>query len=648
MELPRRDCGDELLKAGEMARVLSSLRRLSAKHDISSVIAFAFDHRTRILPFMCADLRMAPAGVRAIGSALVEAGLHRTRIVLQQWNKNFRPSEMQLDGEYPDIFMVSSMLLHWAEAHKLIEDAFRIDPSQRPLIIAGGPKVLYEPWDVFSSDPKDPAGADIAITGEEYVLLSLLEVLLSMRASNESMRSVFVRARDSGALECIPGLVYAKTSSGGIAEELIDTGIQRLLGDLDELPNSVHGYRLLEAPSKESKLASKALPENRVRKYCPLSSIVLTFGCKFRCPYCPIPAYNQRQHRTKSGERIADEMEQIANTFGIRYFFGTDDNFFNDKKRALDIAETLARRVSSGIRPLCKIRWGTEATIHDTMNMKEHLPVHRRSGLMALWLGVEDITASLVSKGQNKDKTFEAFRLLRSNGIFPIPMLMHHDSQPLYSFKNNYGLLNQLKLLRKAGAIYMQVLMLVPSPGSRSYDEMYTSGIAFEKVRGTQVQPHMTDGIHVIASKHPRPWIKQLNLFAGYAYFFNPLRFLIALVLPKTKIPLADAETTPDHEIQKLSCSKRIRRCLGRKVRVHIAEAVVQAFAMWGLYHTYRRTLGWGLRLFRGKIDQAQQAPTSNIPMRSADGGSASHAIPGTPGSTPTPTASSTAPMPTN
>jgi radical SAM superfamily enzyme YgiQ (UPF0313 family) len=647
MELPRRDCGDELLEAGEMARVLSSLRRLSAKHDISSVIACAFDHRTRILPFVGADLRMPPAGVRAIGSAMVEAGLHRTRIVLQQWNKNFRPSEMQLDGKSPDIFMVSSMLLHWAEARKLIEDAFRIDPSQRPLIIVGGTKVHYEPWDVFSSGPKGPAGADIAVTGEEYVLLSLLEVLLSMRARNESMRSVFVRARDSDALECIPGLVYAKTSSGGIVEELVDTGIQRLLGDLDELPNPVHGYRLLEAPSKESKLASRALAEDRVGAYCTLSSIVLTFGCKFRCPYCPIPAYNQRQHRTKSGERVADEMEQIANTFGIRYFFGTDDNFFNDERRALDITETLARR-ASGTRPLCKIRWGTQATVHDTINMKEHLPVHRRSGLMALWLGVEDITASLVSKGQNKDRTFEAFRLLRANGIFPIPMLMHHDSQPLYSFKNNYGLLNQLKLLRKAGAIYMQVLMLVPAQGSRSHDEMYTSGIAFEKVRGTQVQPHMIDGIYVIASKHPRPWIKQLNIFAGYAYFFNPLRFLVALVLPKTKIPLADAETTPDHEMRKLSCSKRIRRLIGRKVGVHVAEAVVQAFAMWGLYRTYRRALGWGLKLFRGKIDRAQQIPASNIPMRSADGGFASHATPGTPGATLTPTAPSTAPMPSS
>ena len=50
-----------------------------------------FDHRTRMLPFIYADTHMAPAGVRAIGSAMVDSGFDKTRIVLQQWNRNFRP-----------------------------------------------------------------------------------------------------------------------------------------------------------------------------------------------------------------------------------------------------------------------------------------------------------------------------------------------------------------------------------------------------------------------------------------------------------------------------------------------------------------------------------------------------------------------------
>src|SRR5205814_1817496 len=81
---------------------------------------------------------------------------------------------------------------------------------RRPLVIAGGPHAVYQPYELFSANPDDPVSADVAVTGEEFVLLSLLEVLLSVRSGAESMRSAFFRARDSGALEDIPGLVYGR------------------------------------------------------------------------------------------------------------------------------------------------------------------------------------------------------------------------------------------------------------------------------------------------------------------------------------------------------------------------------------------------------------------------------------------------------
>lgn len=630
MELPRRADGDILLASGEMTDIRSRLRAISSQHDLATVVACAFDHRTRILPFIYADMKMVPAGVRAIGSAMLDSGFDKTRIVLQQWNRNFRPQQMRLDGRVPDIFMVSSMRLHSTRCDEMIQDVNRMDADIRPLIIAGGPRIIYSPWDVFSADPDHPWGVDVAVTGEEYVLLSLLEVLLSLRGTNESMRSTFLRARDSGALDEIPGLVYSRsTARNGAPEELVDTGVQRLLGDLDELPHAALGYRLLEPPSTKTTLERHALAEKRVRAHSFISSIVLTVGCKFRCSYCPIPAYNQRQYRVKSGERIADEMGQIAESYGIINFFGTDDNFFNNTERTLEIAETLARKTSTGQRPYSRIQYGTEATVHDTIRLKEHLPVIRQSGLRALWMGVEDMTTSLIKKGQSEDKTLEAFRLLRDNGILPVPMLMHHDSQPLVSWKSNYGLLNQLRTLRKAGALFTQIFMLMPATGSKWFADTYTSGRAFDAVDGKQLEPHIEDGNYVVASEHPRPWLKQLNLLAGYTYFFNPLRVLIALFFSKSAIPLY-ADPRPVGEVQQYSRWEKIRRWCIRKPRAHIMDAALQLLGMMGLIQTYRRTFGWLWRLFRGKIQRAERAPISRIPMRGADGGPASHALPGT------------------
>ena len=593
MELPRRPRGDELLKRGELLSLRRRLRGIAPQHDLATVIACAFDHRTRMLPFIYADTRMAPAGVRAIGSAMVDSGFAKTRIVLQQWNKRFRPSAMRLDGRVPDLFMVSSMGLHSGQCMDLIRDARRIDPVHRPLIIAGGPHAVYQPYQLFSCNPADPASADVVVTGEEYVLLSLLEVLLDLRGQGESMRSAFIRARDCGSLDAIPGLVYARGDRDGVAEELVDTGIQRLVGDLDELPDPVLGYRLLEAPSGSSMLASTALPPERVRKLTPISSLVLTFGCKFACPYCPIPAYNQRQHRVKSGERIAEEMGRLNQEYGLRYFFGADDNFFNNKARTLDIVETLARAEVGGVPLRRKARWHTEVTVHDTLRMKDHLPLIHDSGCRALWLGVEDMTATLVNKGQSVDKTTEAFGRLREAGICPMPMMMHHDSQPLYSRGANYGLLNQIKLLRKAGAVSLQVLMITPSAGTKLYEQTFASGQVFDRVGGRQVLPHMYDGNYVVASTHPQPWRKQLNLLTGYLYFYNPIRLAVILLRRKTKV---------SHK-----------------------AAGMQVVGMLGVIQTARRTAGWAVRLMFGKIERLTRPPVSPIPVRSLDGEAPSH-----------------------
>src|SRR3984885_5637499 len=143
MELPRRSRGDELLKTGELLALRARLRSVAAKHDLATVICCAFDHRTRMLPFVFADTRMAPAGVRGIGSAMVDSGFSKTRIVLQQWNRNFSPSRMRLDGQIPDLFLISSMGLHSEQCMELIRDCRRIDPAHRPLIIAGGPQAVY-------------------------------------------------------------------------------------------------------------------------------------------------------------------------------------------------------------------------------------------------------------------------------------------------------------------------------------------------------------------------------------------------------------------------------------------------------------------------------------------------------------------------
>jgi radical SAM superfamily enzyme YgiQ (UPF0313 family) len=240
-----------------------------------------------------------------------------------------------------------------------------------------------------------------------------------------------------------------------------------------------------------------------------------------------------------------------------------------------------------------KVRWGTEVTVHDTLQMKDELSQVHKAGCRALWLGVEDMTAKLVNKGQTVNKTIEAFNRLRDAGICPMPMMMHHDSQPLYSPGTNYGLLNQIKILQKAGAASIQVLMLNPSPGTKLYEGTFTSGQVIDRAGNRRVETHMLDGNHVVASLHRRPGIKQLNMLLAYLYFYNPFR-LLGLIFSK-------------------------------KTRIQHKAVFIQVVGMIGVVQNLRRTLGWGLRLAFCRLERLSGPPQSPIPMRSVDGAEASH-----------------------
>ena len=97
MELPRRARDDVYLPDGEFRRRVRALQQLKHAHDLRIGLVYAFDFRTRMLPFWYADKRMAPCSVRLLADVLHEAGFTNLRIVLQQWSPRVLPSRMRLE-----------------------------------------------------------------------------------------------------------------------------------------------------------------------------------------------------------------------------------------------------------------------------------------------------------------------------------------------------------------------------------------------------------------------------------------------------------------------------------------------------------------------------------------------------------------------
>jgi radical SAM superfamily enzyme YgiQ (UPF0313 family) len=596
MELPSRPKNDRYTRPGQYPDLERRLRANPDTARIPVLVCYAFDYRTRLGPFLFYDKKLLTAGPRAVASALYGAGFTQTRIVVRQWSHNLRPSEARFDGAPPQMLFVSSMQIHSASAYELIADAYRLG-EDRPFILAGGPKAIYEPWDFFRFQHAGRTySADVAVTGEEFVALELLDRIMEARGPGEHPRNTFHRLRRSGLLDDIPGLVFLE---GDAAEEnplfstkdevpstqprLVNTGIQRLVQDLDELPHPLVGLGLLEPPHRRRTLSRRPVDLARLHRHAYCVSMVTTHGCKFHCPYCPIPAYNQFTFRWKSPERLRDEIERIAEQTGIDYFFGTDDNFFNNRETVEEVFTELARGRVRG-KSFGKAIWfGTEATEFDVFKNQDLLPLCRAGGLRAIWFGIEDMTAELVKKGQSPEKTKTLFAILNRLGIAPMAMMMHHDGQPLYSRGQLYGLLNQVQFLRRTGSVSVQVTNLIPSVGSKGYEEPYEKGLVIGQASDQPLQDYQYDGNHCIATDDPNPWQKQLNLYLAYASFYNPVNFTRDVV--RWRDPL---------------WSWRV---------------AYQACGMAGLARSALQGWKWAWSLYRGPIQKLAEVPRPRLPV---------------------------------
>ena len=75
MELPSRPKTDRYTPPGRYNELEYRLRKNPATSGLSALVCYAFDYRTRLGPFLFADMSLLTAGPRAVAACLHEAGI---------------------------------------------------------------------------------------------------------------------------------------------------------------------------------------------------------------------------------------------------------------------------------------------------------------------------------------------------------------------------------------------------------------------------------------------------------------------------------------------------------------------------------------------------------------------------------------------
>jgi radical SAM superfamily enzyme YgiQ (UPF0313 family) len=143
----------------------------------------------------------------------------------------------------------------------------------------------------------------------------------------------------------------------------------------------------------------------------PLTTVVTSLGCPYKCIFCSVPAMTGVHVRYRSPENVAAELEECMRLYGIREFLFHADTFTLNKRWVIELCSLIVKKHLN-------IRWGCNSRV-DSID-EERLIWMKRAGCWVIGFGVESGNnehLSAMKKGATAEQAYEAIRLCRKHGV---------------------------------------------------------------------------------------------------------------------------------------------------------------------------------------------------------------------------------------
>lgn len=364
------------------------------------------------------------------------------------------------------------------EAMSTLKEAF-----PQLITIFGGLGVSALPQDIMALAPQ----LDYLLVGEtEWTLVELLEALKS----------------ESPKLAEIQGLAFR--SDG----EIHLTPPRPLIADLSELP----------MPAYDLFPMDKYIGFTQIEHY---NEAVTSRGCEGACTFCyewglidPRRHGDFTLHRTRSGKLVADELELLNKTYGVRALNLLDDDFNSDRQKMIDLLDELERRNLD-------IQWFFMGRASNLIRDADLIPRLRKAGCYQVLFGIEAGTDEELAHIHKSKERYtiadlkELVRLLRSNDIATVGTYMNgfweDDAEKI---KHRYQVVDDID--PDCGVL----MLLTPMPGSPIWRQ------ALREARIESLDLENWDAIHTtMPTRHlSRKELGEISAWANRKFFSRPER----------------------------------------------------------------------------------------------------------------------------
>jgi len=197
----------------------------------------------------------------------------------------------------------------------------------------------------------------------------------------------------------------------------------------------------------------------------PFVEIVTSRGCTHGCTFC----YEWSEHdprsstrhfkrwRSKSAQRVVEEVELLERKFGTKVMVIQEDNFCLNPARVREFCEEKIRR---GLN----MKWVSLGCASDWTRMEKDIPLMKKAGLFMAVFGIEvasDNELRKLDKGITVEQIYKTIEILRKNDIAIVGDIMigfDYDTEAI--IKKRFEFADQVD------PDVMWVGYLTPPPGS--------------------------------------------------------------------------------------------------------------------------------------------------------------------------------------
>lgn len=370
----------------------------------------------------------------------------------------------------PDIVGFSVFTANFSQAVESVQAVRRHPALKDVLVLIGGPHVY-----TFREKTLAEIPADIAVYGEaEADLVELLEYYDGTRASLDDVNGLFYRSAT--------GIVQTQETHS--ARSLDHFGFP----DWDQFDFSL--YRNIPG---------------QIRRY-PMTSMVTSRGCPFRCNFCFQAGRFADKYRRYSPELVIAEIEKLQSRYGIKEIQFWDDIFFINVKWV----ERFCRLIQE---KKIDISWSGYARVD--LVTPELLRMARDSGCWNIFYGFETGTQEMLDSLDKKatlEQALNASRWTREAGIISRGSFMlglPNETPELAEKTIDFAL--------KLDPDYANFNIFFPEPGTVLYERAVKSGrLLSGEYLGRSVPVYLPDGYESIDQ------IRALQKKAFRRFYFRP------------------------------------------------------------------------------------------------------------------------------